>query len=179
MSGITYTRRGRIRAPPGSAPVLEHRHHPTIVGSLCRRTKPRPLSSVRLTSRHDCPWHPRLHALVEETKTAWEGVLGICRGGKGPQGRASGSERVTRRGEEALIKTSNVPHHRFTHWFVGINMQIHVCGRLTRPGVAVSAATRRPSTSNSPPAGHRPAIGARVCDPQHIEKTRESGAFCD
>ena len=34
-----------------------------------------------------------------ETKTAWEAVLGICRSGKGPQGRASGRERVTRRGE--------------------------------------------------------------------------------
>ena len=126
MSGITYTRRGRIRAPPGSAPVLEHRHHPTIVGSLCRRTKPRPLSSVRLTSHHDCPWHPRLHALVEETKTAWEGVLGICRGGKGPQGRASGSERVTRRGEGETPKriagacqTLCLPGNLV--WFVGSN----------------------------------------------------------
>jgi len=43
---------------------------------------------------------------VEETKTAWEVVLGICRGGKGPQGRASGRERVTRRGEVVLIKMS-------------------------------------------------------------------------
>jgi hypothetical protein len=41
-----------------------------------------------------------------ETKTAWEVVLGICRGGKGTQGRASGRERVTRWGEVALIKMS-------------------------------------------------------------------------
>jgi len=33
--------------------------------------------------------------LLGETKTAWEAVLGICRGGKGPQGRASGRERVS------------------------------------------------------------------------------------
>jgi len=43
---------------------------------------------------------------VGETKTAWEAVLGICRGGKGPQGRASGRERVTRWEEVALIKRS-------------------------------------------------------------------------
>ena len=29
-----------------------------------------------------------------EAKIAWEAVLGICRGGKRPQGRASGRERV-------------------------------------------------------------------------------------
>ena len=46
------------------------------------------------------------YGLVEETKTTWEVVLGICRGGKGPQGRARMRERVTRRGEAALIKTS-------------------------------------------------------------------------
>ena len=67
------------------------------------------------------PWHPFLHALVEETKTAWEAVLGICRGGKGPQGRASGRERVS--AGEALLKTSNVATRRFNLWFVGCKVK--------------------------------------------------------
>ena len=67
--------------------------------------------------------------LPRETKTAWEAVLGICRGGKGPPGRASGSERVTRRGEgeapkritgafKSLCFLSNLV------WFVGTNIKI-------------------------------------------------------
>ena len=68
------------------------------VGFFRQRTNQRKFGDARQPVRYASPWHPRLHVLVEVTKTAWEAVLGICRGGKGPQGRVSGRERVTRRG---------------------------------------------------------------------------------
>ena len=48
--------------------------------------------------------------LPVENKTAWEAVFGICRGGKGPPGRASGRERVTRRGEGKRTNQPVAPH---------------------------------------------------------------------
>jgi len=93
------------------------------VGCFSQRTNQRQFGDARKPFRYASPWHPLRHALVGETKTAWEAVLGICRGGKGPQGRASGRKRVTRRGEVVLIKTPVIPSCRLRLWLVGSNVK--------------------------------------------------------
>jgi len=103
----------RLISIPRNAPAPGAASTQPKVCFFRQRTKQRQFADAGIPFSSACPWHPFLHALVEETKTAWEAVLGICRGGKGPQGRVSGRERVTRWGEEALIKMSNIARHPF------------------------------------------------------------------
>ena len=93
-------------------PALPLSHPPMTQMPIARkledawRGQASPVWRCPKTFRPRQPLAPSPPRFSGETKTAWEAVLGICRGGKGPQGRASGRERVTRWGGVVLIKTS-------------------------------------------------------------------------
>jgi hypothetical protein len=101
-------------------PALPLSHPPMTQMPIARkledawRGQASPVWRCPKTFRPRPPLAPSPPRFSGETKTAWEAVLGICRGGKGPQGRASGRERVTRWGGVVLIKTSG-NSNQFNH----------------------------------------------------------------